>query len=150
MIAYYDVTLTNLIPDFDIPTATTLAAPSIGKGTGGVGEKMVAPPRGGVSLVGKVAKCPCLFISPQAKASLAYANASGEWLAANREALLYTAEPPFAFDTVQLGFFTFFVAIVVFLIFFHFSVDSQRSFGYFGLTPLHTWPTADKQWWKRR
>ncbi len=55
--------------------------------------------------MGRVAKCPCLFISSQAKASLAYANASGEWLAAGRESALYAAESPFPFDTV--GFYLY-------------------------------------------
>ncbi|KAL5967959.1 hypothetical protein TSMEX_004310, partial [Taenia solium] len=50
-------------------------------------------------LLEAVAKCPCLFISTQAKASLAYANASGEWLATDRESALYAADSPFLFDT---------------------------------------------------
>ncbi|VDN24309.1 unnamed protein product [Dibothriocephalus latus] len=39
--------------------------------------------------------------SPQAKASLAYANAYGEWLSPDRENSLYTADSPFPFEAVR-------------------------------------------------
>ncbi|CDS43416.1 integrator complex subunit 9 [Echinococcus multilocularis] len=84
----------NLLSEFDKPISVSVTKGAVG----GSGADKAAP-IGGVSLVGKVAKCPCLFISTQAKASLAYANASGEWLAADRESALYSAESPFLFDT---------------------------------------------------
>uniref|UniRef100_A0A0X3PQW1 Integrator complex subunit 9 homolog n=1 Tax=Schistocephalus solidus TaxID=70667 RepID=A0A0X3PQW1_SCHSO len=55
---------------------------------------------GGVSLMSLIAKCPLLFISSQAKASLAYANACGEWLSPDREKSLYTADSPFPFESL--------------------------------------------------
>ncbi|KAL7055449.1 hypothetical protein AAHC03_022566 [Spirometra sp. Aus1] len=55
---------------------------------------------GGVSLMSLLAKCPLLFISSQAKASLAYANACGEWLSPDREKSLYTADSPFPFESL--------------------------------------------------
>ncbi|VDK33243.1 unnamed protein product [Taenia asiatica] len=84
----------NLLSEFDRPISVSVA-----KGAAGGGGADKAAPKGGVSLMGKVAKCPCLFISTQAKASLAYANASGEWLATDRESALYAADSPFLFDT---------------------------------------------------
>ncbi|EUB59551.1 Integrator complex subunit 9 [Echinococcus granulosus] len=88
----------NLLSEFDKPISVLVTKGAVG----GSGADKAAP-IGGVSLVGKVAKCPCLFISTQAKASLAYANASGEWLAADRESALYAAESPFLFDTYLAG-----------------------------------------------
>lgn len=86
----------NLLSEFDKSISVSVA-----KGAAGGGGADKAAPKGGVSLVGKVAKCPCLFISTQAKASLAYANASGEWLATDRESALYAADSPFLFNTVR-------------------------------------------------
>lgn len=63
-------------------------------------EKRSLAGGGGVSLMGQVAKCPLLFISSQSKASLTYANASGEWLAPDRETALYAAESPFPHNQV--------------------------------------------------
>ncbi|VDM31839.1 unnamed protein product [Hydatigera taeniaeformis] len=83
----------NLLSEFDRPVSASAAR---GTTAGGGSDKAI--PKGGVSLVGKVANSPCLFISTQAKASLAYANASGEWLAADRESALYVADSPFFFD----------------------------------------------------
>uniref|UniRef100_A0A5K3EYH1 Lactamase_B domain-containing protein n=1 Tax=Mesocestoides corti TaxID=53468 RepID=A0A5K3EYH1_MESCO len=81
----------NLNPAFNAPSSSSATS------TGPNNENEA--PKGGVSLMGKVAKCPCLFISSQAKASLAYANASGEWLAPDRESALYAADSPFAFNS---------------------------------------------------
>ncbi|TPP59071.1 Integrator complex subunit 9, partial [Fasciola gigantica] len=55
---------------------------------------------GGSSLAGRVARCPVYTIAGQIRASLAYANAYGEWLNSEKESLLYTADAPFPYQTL--------------------------------------------------
>lgn len=58
----------------------------------------------GSSLAGRVARCPVYAIAAQIRASLAYANAYGEWLNPEKESLLYTADAPFPYQTVSFSF----------------------------------------------
>ncbi|VDP92438.1 unnamed protein product [Echinostoma caproni] len=55
---------------------------------------------GGSSLAARVARCPVYTIAGQIHASLAYANAYGEWLNSEKESLLYTADSPFPYQTL--------------------------------------------------
>ncbi|OON16804.1 hypothetical protein X801_07369, partial [Opisthorchis viverrini] len=57
-------------------------------------------PLGGSSLAGRVARSPVFAVSSQINVSLAYANAYGEWLNPEKEALLYTADAPFPFQAL--------------------------------------------------
>ncbi|KAF8564027.1 hypothetical protein P879_08520 [Paragonimus westermani] len=63
-------------------------------------ERAVNPTVGGSSLAGRVARCPVFALSSQINVSLAYANAYGEWLNPEKEALLYTADAPFPFQAL--------------------------------------------------
>ncbi|CAH8601988.1 unnamed protein product [Heterobilharzia americana] len=55
---------------------------------------------GGSSSSGRVARSPVFILSNQVHVSLAYSNAYGEWLNAAKEAVLYTADSPFPFQSL--------------------------------------------------
>ncbi|KAG5454872.1 hypothetical protein CSKR_100403 [Clonorchis sinensis] len=64
------------------------------------GSNSSVTPLGGSSLAGRVARSPVFAVSSQINVSLAYANAYGEWLNPEKEALLYTADAPFPFQAL--------------------------------------------------